>query len=173
MNTESGYMNKIHKNITFETAEDALSYIGINVVSTDVLETGSDSATFFSGELVIYVINNDAYSGVVIHIRVRNKKNVYLVVKRLGVPGLYDIITMGNEDGDGGVIVVFDSFKEKTHKANKFYMSFQSMIDTLTYGTANTKDALQIAIQDSVELSVAMTMALNEISDADSKTTIH
>jgi len=173
MNKKSDYLHIIYDNVTFTTLQDAIKFINTkDKQHADVLETGENQPTFFTGELIIYEINKNKYSGVVLDIYIKHKSIVYLILKRLGISQLHDIIKIENNK-DNGMEVIFDRYAGGAHMIDSSELDFVDMMNILTYHTSNANEEIYEIIHGALEHHDDMLDALDEVTDPEVPVTIH
>jgi len=169
---KESYLEVVYDKLSFTSMEDARKFIGIEgKVKADILETGDDRPTFFTGELVIYDINDYKYSGVVLDIYIEKDKILFLIIKRLGYPQIHDVLVI--DGGTSRLEAIFDAYAGGVHKLSKNELDITEIMDIVSYNTFDSVGGIHKAVVIAMEHNNDMVAALDELTDEENKPIIH
>lgn len=171
--TIPAHLCKMFKDISFLELDDLIDFIDdSDKQRLTTVHIGDTNLSIYTGEVITYRIEGLAYGGAIIEIFGDDKEMLYLAVKRLGVPGIYDLLILGGASS-GGVDIIFDIYSNKMHRSNLESTQYHEVIDIITYGIGSGGEAVREAVQDGIEYHIDMLDALEEFTDPNSDITVH
>lgn len=170
---------------------------GINVYTNITIEPvlgasyGENPPSLYEGEVILYSIDTPgeptAYAGIIHHVlltdvsegttrgaelRKRGKnKQWLLVVKRFGIPKLYDIIdqyTVGSR-----LLFIMESIHEASHEMKGSKITFEEIVGLLSSGCVKADVVLEGVAGKVLGYSKDINDALDELKDPDNPPSLH